>query len=525
MEVTMSSAKVTLKEIDLSARVASFEGVYGGIVIPAKKGPTDKPSFVSSDTRFLKVFTPNEKVEVGFDLSYFSALAYLERANRLWVQRAVNGATHAGLVLVSTGATGPNAALTAPLADPSAYAFDTDEIALIHSADQGAWGNDIAIKIESYTLVDDSFIIKVFKKGNEATPVETHIVSRVEGKKDGYGRNIFIDDVLASSSYIRSISNPLVASTTLAKTQSTALYLAQGTDGSAVTDTHMVAAVSKLSNPSAVPLTIIMDGGWATPAYQIAINAICQSRQDCVGILSVPYAKEVSANYLNDIVDYRKTELNMNSSYCAIYTPHLQIQDKFNDRKLWIAPDGHVAGSISFTAANYEIWYPAAGFKRGVINVLDTACKFEDGEMDVLYDAQINPVKFTSGRGIVIWGQKTLLSQPSALDRLNVRMLLIVIEPAIKGFLEDYLFELNDESVRLIIEGKLESYLETIKARKGITAYDVVCDDTNNSPEDIDANRLNVDIFVKPTRSIEAIPVRVVITPTGISFDTAASAI
>lgn len=521
----MSSAKVTIKEIDLSTRVASFEGVYGGIVLPAKKGPTDKPFFVTSDTQLLKTFTPNEKVEVGFDLAHFSALAYLERANRLWVQRVVNGATFAGLVLLQSAAAGSNAGIGASMADPTAYVFGSDDAVLIHSANAGAWGKDIAVKVEASSDADNAFVIKVFKKGNEATPVESFLVSRLQGQKDGYGRNIYIDDVLQSSQYIRSINNPLIAGTTLTKVQSAVLYMTQGTDGSAVSDTHMVAGLNQFSNANSVPLTIIMDGGWATPAYQLAINTICQNRMDCVGILSTPYAKEVTASYMTDIVDYRKTSLNMNSSYCALYTPHIQIQDRFNDRKLWIAPDGHVAGSISFTSANYEIWYPAAGYKRGVLNVLDTAQKFTDGELDLLYDAGINPIKFTSGKGIVIWGQKTLLARPSALDRLNVRMLLIVIEPAIKGFLEDYLFELNDEGTRAVIEGKLEGYLETIKARKGITGYDVVCDDTNNSAEDIDANRLNVDIFVKPSRSIEDIPVRVVITPNSISFDTAASAI
>ena len=225
------------------------------------------------------------------------------------------------------------------------------------------------------------------------------------------------------------------------------------------------------------------------------------------------------------MVDYRKTDLNLNSSYSGLYTPHLKILDRFNNREIFVSPDGYVAGSISFSATNYEIWFPPAGFKRGILAVRDTSVRFDDAELDLLYTNGINPIKFTSGRGIVIWGQKTLQSRASALDRMNVRLLLIVIEPAIKAFLEDYLFELNDESTRTIVEGKLEGYLETIKARKGITAYDVVCDDTNNLAEDIDANRMNVDIFIKPSISVEAIPVRVVITPNSISFESAQSAI
>lgn len=520
------SAKVTIKEIDLSTRVASFEGVYAGIVIPAKKGQS-KPFFSTSDTQFLKHFTPNERVEVGYDLSYFSALAYLERANRLWVKRVINGASFAGLKLQETTSTDANAVIpnTPLVTDVTAMTFAGDECLFIHSANEGAWGKDIGIKVSVYTKLDNAFQIDVFKKGNEATPVESFICSRIEGAKDGYGRNIFVEDVLKSSNYIRAINNPLVAGDVLPKVQTTVLYMAGGVDGSAVTDANMVSALDAFKNANEIPLTLIMDGGYATPVYQTAINVICQNRQDCVGILSVPYAKEVSASYMTDIVDYRKTELNMNSSYCGLYTPHLQIQDKFNDRKLWISPDGHVAGSISFSASNYEIWYPSAGFKRGVLNVLDVAVRFSDGELDMLYSEGINPIRFYSGKGIVIWGQKTLLARPSALDRMNVRLLLIVIEPAIKGFLENFLFELNDEGTRLVIEGRLEGYLETIKARKGITDYDVVCDETNNTAEDIDANRLNVDVFIKPSISIEDIPVRIVITPNSISFDTAQGAI
>ena len=217
--------------------------------------------------------------------------------------------------------------------------------------------------------------------------------------------------------------------------------------------------------------------------------------------------------------------MNLNSSYSALYTPHIQIQDKFNDRKLWISPDGAVAGNISLSANNYEIWYPTAGFKRGVLNVLSVTRKFSEGELDLLYTAGINPIRFFPGKGIVIWGQKTLLARASALDRLNVRLLLVVIEPAIKDLLENFLFELNDDGTRSIISTKLESYLEVIKARKGVTDFAVVCDATNNTDADIDANRLNVDIFIKPSISIEEIPVRVVITPNNISFADAAGAI
>lgn len=524
------SAAVKIKEVDLSTRVASFEGVYGAIVIPATKGPTDRPFLVTSDTQLLNTFTPDGRVEVGNDLSYFSALAYLERANKLWVQRVVNTGLYGGLTIETGVSVNANAGLAANLADPTAYVFTATQALLIHASNTGVWGNSILVKLT--TVEDDpdliepnSFLIEVFKSGNTVTPVESFLCSRVLGQKDGRGLNMYVEDVLEASNYIRAVSNDLIAGTVALKSQTTALAMLKGGDGSAITSSNMVAAAQVFANKAQVPITILMDGGYAVPAYGVALDLIAQSRQDCVAILSVPYADEVSATYMTDIVDYRKTDLNINSSYSGLYTPHLQIQDRFNDRSIWVSPDGHVAGSISFSAANYEIWYPPAGYRRGVLSVLDTRQRFSDGELDTLYNAGINPIKFIPGKGIVVWGQKTLQSRASALDRMNVRLLLIVIEPAIKEFLENYLFELNDVATRAIIETKLESYLETIKARKGITDYDVVCDDSNNSAEDIDANRLNVDVFIKPSRSIEEIPVRVVITPNNISFSQAAGAI
>jgi phage tail sheath protein FI len=668
------AASVNLKEVDLSTRVASFEGVYAGIVIPALKGKSSEPTLVTSDTQFLNRYTPDGKVEVGYDLSYFSSLAYLERANKLWVKRVINGAHYAGAVIKSSVSSYSNYQFpgTANLADPSAFTFDSapdvaaiaevtqftfsqvgsfydvvgaakaiqlynspavghyfwfnvvggsntqtdpvlvgtghqvdvlpgdtlaqvatkfhnavalvvaaftsanpssgvvnvtnvtagtatdatatgsaaavsvttqgaaaistvDDALLIYASSEGVWGNSIGFKIlkaaddtADNELAADSEIFKlqVFKSSNTATPVETFYCSRVLGKKDGRGRNIFVEDVLEASEYVRAKSNSAIDDNVLVKSQTSILYLADGNDGSAITSSNMIAsAEAAFENVLDRNVTLLLDGGYSTPSYQVALDTIAQNRQDCVAILTTPYSDEASSNYMTDLIDYRKTDLNLNSSYSALYTPHLQIQDKFNDRKIWIAPDGHVAGSISFSASRFEIWYPPAGYNRGVLNVLDTRRHFSEGELDELANAGINPIKFSPGKGIVVWGQKTLLSRASALDRLNVRLLLIVIEPAIKDFLENYLFELNDAATRSVIETKLESYLETIKARRGITDYDVVSDDSNNTPEDIDANRLNVDIFIKPSRSIEEIPVRVVITPSNISFSEAAGAI
>jgi hypothetical protein len=663
------AASVNLQEIDLSTRVPSFPGVSGGIVVPTKKGLTEGPQLVTNDAQFLSVFTPDETVKVGFDLGHFSALAFLEKSDKLWVQRAIKDAFYSGASVKTLAASTPNQALPSNqmMADPSAYVFDSnedvaavaqvvtsqvtqigsffdvvgaakadrlwdganaqhdfwynvtdgansqvdpvlggtahqvdilaadtaiqvaaklqavidaqaefgatvatdtvtttnavagvataasgsgtstahvvtvtgaaavdlvDEALLIHANSQGAYGDLVGFKLTNNATDPDkvpevdSFLLEVFRSDNQQNPIETFVCSRIVGKKDGFGRNIFVDDVLQASNYVRGISNPAIAETITPKDQATILFMAGGSDGIAVTDTEMVSnAQLAFSNKDKILVTLLMDGGFTTAAYQQALDAICQGRQDSVALLSSRFADENTATYITDIVNYRKTTLNLNSSYSALYTPHVKISDRFNDREIFVAPDGYAAAAISETASSFELWFPPAGFKRGLINVLDVKRRFTNGEMTILYNAGINPIRFKPGKGIVIWGQKTLSSRPSALDRLNIRLLLIVIEPSVLEALEDFLFDLNDEATRAEAVAKIEPFMERIQARRGVTDFRVVSDDTNNSAEDIDNNRMVVDLFIKPTRSIEEIPFRVVIVSTGVSFDSAQTAV
>jgi hypothetical protein len=659
------AAAVKIKEIDLSTRVASFAGVYGGVVVPARKGLSSEPVLVSNDGEFLDKFTPDSRVEVGYDLSYYSALAFLERSDKLWVKRVINQAYYAGLSVKSSAGSN-NAGLPAGsnLADPDQYVFDSnpdvvavahiesllmvgdsagslldtgvmlydaagdshafwfdidnaggavpawalaatneyritsvvandlagvvasamqvaidavgafgatvdtatvtvthtpegsrtiavdngagatitvdqagvdsesyvDELLLIHASSEGAWGDKVAIKITTHLDDEDlvpepeSFLLEVYKEGALGTPVEEFFCSVLEGKLDGYGRNMFIEDVLDASNYISAKVNTAL-SEIYPKTQATAIFLSAGDDGLAITDSEMINALQDFKNPDDIYVNVLMDGGYAVPSYQIAMDNICIQRMDCVAILSTPFSVEDSNNFVSDIVDYRKNQLNLNSSYSALYSTHVLITDRFNDRKIYVSPDGYVAGQISYTASNFEIWNPVGGFRRGVLNVEDVRRRFESGHMDSLYNVGVNPIRFAPGRGITIWGQKTLLSRPSSLDRLNVRLLLIVIEPAIKEFLEDFLFELNTRETRAQVSAKIESYMDGIRARKGVVDYQVICDATNNLATDIDNNRMNVDLFIKPAPSIEEIPFRVVLVSQSTSFSEAAGAI
>jgi len=407
-----------------------------------------------------------------------------------------------------------------------------DELMLIYGANEGAWENNVAVKIAtyasnpSYVKEVGAFVIDVFTSANTSTPVESFTCSRTMGALDGFGRNIYVEDVLAASEYIRVRDNVAVASTVQPLPQTTLLYLGGGNDGLAVTDAEMIAAADTMSNPDNIFVTVLMDGGHATVSYQQQLDTIATSRNDCVVCLSTPYSAEAATSYINDIITYRTITLNLNSSFSALYTPHVKIYDKFNDRSIYASPDGFAAGAISFSAANYEIWFPPAGWKRGKITALDLRRRFTGGrtgggEMGTLYDAGINPLRFAPGKGIAIWGQKTLLSRPSYLQSLNVRLLLIVIEPAIAAALESFLFELNNAETRSLATAMVNTYMADILARQGVTDFLTVCDSTNNSANDIASKRMNLDLYVKPTTAVEYIPFRTIITREGISFQTA----
>lgn len=526
----MGAAGVVLSEIDLSTRVPSFPGVYAGIVIPAKKGEVNVARLVTSETDFLLNYTPNEKVEIGYDLSHYSALTYLAKANKLWVVRSANASLYGGVELRVTAAPSGNTAITAGISDPTAYSFDataSDEgCVLLHGKNQGAWNNDIHVKIivdPAIVKETDAFIIEVYKTDNLVTPVESFVASRKVGKKDGFGKNIYVEDVLNSSSYIGAVDNLLIADTVLPLVQSTTLQMANGSDGSAVTDSEMITGLAELANKNSVPLTLILDGGWATTAYQSQIISTCEARQDCYGVLSTPFSAESTSTYMTDILTYRNTTLAANTSYAGINTPHMKIYDKFNDRNdLPIPPDGFAAAAISDSASNFEIWFPAAGSKRGAINGASPYRVFSDGELDLLYDGGVNPMKFAPNKGTRRWGQKTLSTRPSALDRENVRLLLLVIEPAITEALDDFVFEINDDSTRAIATAIIESFLENIQARRGIFDFLVTIDDTNNTQADIDNNIMNAWVFVKPALSAEFIKFKTIITKTGVDFSIAA---
>lgn len=396
----------------------------------------------------------------------------------------------------------------------------------ITSTDDSA--GQFLIRAEKKVDLENSFMIELFKGTDVVSPVETHLVSRVVGFRDGFNRNAYIEDRLETSAYIRALDGPAVpdegtGDNMYPRCQPQAVNLAGGNDGSGFA--NRITALEDFENTATYPMTILMDGGHAVSYYGRALYNLAEQRHDSFAELSVPLEREQNDDFINKIVEYRLDVLNANTSYGALSTPWLKIWDKFNQMFVWAPPSPFMGAQASFTALNYELWFPIGGARRGVLAVEDVMRRFSEGQADYLYNNGINPIMFYTGEGIQINGQKTLLARPSSLNRKNVRFLLVVIEPAIARALKDFKFEFNDAPTRSLVASMISSYMDGIKARRGVFDYQVKADRDNNSDDDIENQILNVWLFVKPTQAIEYIPFTTIITPMGLSFSLAASAV
>lgn len=295
--------------------------------------------------------------------------------------------------------------------------------------------------------------------------------------------------------------------------------LAGGSDGAPSTG-NLQTAYDLFENPDAINVSLLMTGkttGATIPNYVISI---AESRKDTLVFVSPDFNDVVnnSGSEATDILSGRDSLTS--SSYAVMDSGYKYQYDKYNDVYRWIPLNGDIAGLCVRTDVERDPWFSPAGVNRGVIkNVVKLAWNPTKAERDDLYKKGVNPVVTFPGEGTVLYGDKTLLSRPSAFDRINVRRLFIVLEKTIARASRSSLFEFNDEFTRAQFVNLVEPYLRDIQGRRGIFDFRVVCDETNNTPEVIDRNEFVGDIYIKPARSINFIQLNFVAVRTGVSFE------
>ena len=208
------------------------------------------------------------------------------------------------------------------------------------------------------------------------------------------------------------------------------------------------------------------------------------------------------------------------STYAVFDSGYKYMYDRFSDTFRYIPLNGDIAGTCARNDINNFPWFSPAGTSRGaILNAVKLAYNPSKSQRDRLYSSRINPVIFSPGAGIVLFGDRTGYAKASAFDRINVRRLFIYLEIAISAAAKDQLFEFNDEITRTNFVNIIEPFLRDVQAKRGIFDYVVVCDETNNTAAVIDNNEFIADIYIKPARSINFIGLTFVATRTGVSFD------
>ena len=275
---------------------------------------------------------------------------------------------------------------------------------------------------------------------------------------------------------------------------------------------------------------VLMGGSMGSESDTIAkagsVAGVANTRKDCIAFISPHTGNQIATSggtpltaalQLSNTIDFFGNIAS--SSYVVKDSGIKYTYDRFNDKYRYIGCNGDIAGLCVSTSAILDDWYSPAGTNRGGLqNVVRLAFNPNKAARDDLYTASINPVVSMPGTGPILFGDKTALASPSAFDRINVRRLILNIEKRAKGLAEGVLFEQNDSITRNAFNASMSSYLTEVQARRGVTDFLVICDDSNNSPEVIDRNEFVAELYLKPTRSINFVTVTVTATRTGVSF-------
>jgi phage tail sheath protein FI len=263
-----------------------------------------------------------------------------------------------------------------------------------------------------------------------------------------------------------------------------------------------------------------MLANYSTNVARYVINNICESRKDCIALVSPKMDSVVGEQDPLTSVLLDREDLQISTSYAVMDNNWKYMYDKYNDTYRWVPLNGDIAGLCVRTDTQRDPWWSPAGLNRGQIkNAIKLAYNPDKADRDDLYMHNVNPVVSLPGQGIVLFGDKTLLSKPSAFDRINVRRLFIVLEKASALAARFLLFEFNDDFTRASFKNMVEPYLRQVKAGRGVYDFRVVCDATNNTPEIIDSNQFVGDIYIKPARSINFIQLNFIAVRTGVAFE------
>jgi len=303
--------------------------------------------------------------------------------------------------------------------------------------------------------------------------------------------------------------------------------------------------IDMFADPEFIEANIVSVPGIVNEGLTTHMINVCEERGDALAVID-PRGGYVPASENNQSEQQRMTSgtgrggvsqhvievgdnmslRTLNSSYGATYYPWVRISDTITGRQIWAPPSIAAIGAMSFSENESALWFAPAGFNRGGLTggaagipVSNVRQRLNSKERDFLYERSINPIASFPNEGIVIFGQKTLQVTPSALDRINVRRLMIFVKKEISRIAAQLLFDQNVEQTWSRFTGQVNPFLDNIKNNFGLDDFKVILDETTTTPDLIDRNTIYAKIFLKPTRAVEFFAIDFVITNSGASFE------
>ena len=296
-------------------------------------------------------------------------------------------------------------------------------------------------------------------------------------------------------------------------------------------------AIELINDPEVVEMNVATIPGITNENVTRVLVETCEQRGDSLAIIDLPdvylpypegsaYATTAGRGTVSATVTALE-QRQLDSSYGCTYYPWVQIQDTAtSNNRLWVPPSVAALGTFASSDAATEVWFAPAGFNRGGLSagaaglpVLNVSEKLTSRDRDDLYDANINPIASFPNEGIVIFGQKTLQITPSALDRINVRRMMIFVKKQVSIFANQILFDQNVQATWNRFIGIVDPFLASVKSRLGISEYKLILDETTTTPDLVDQNIVYAKIFIKPAKAIEYIALDFFITNQGASFE------
>jgi hypothetical protein len=524
---------------------------------------------------------PTSGVSVGYKIQTITAGIVNQSTITGIGTTNINGATQNTILISSAavgGGIGTNVQFVSSVAAGNAFNFATSGSSAITVSD---WYNDQTLGLTNSTIYWKSIAEKPntseYASGRNSKNDEIHVVvvddtgsvtgiagnivekytylSKALDGKISPSEGVYYKDIITNNSnyifagfapngtatgFISGFTNSSVGNwgtptqgTTFSGVGNVSYNLTGGVDysasgGMSATLANVMSAYDIFSNPAEYSVNFLINGpSGGTTIYEAQAKAnklisIAEARKDCIAVIS-PYRGGI-VNLTN--TDTQTTNIInffdaiTSSSYAVFDSGYKYTFDRFNNTFRYIACNSDIAGLMAKTSINQYPWFSPAGSSRGAINgAVKLAYNPSQAQRDLLYPKRINPIIFSPGAGIILFGDKTALSYASAFDRINVRRLFLTLEATIERAARAQLFEFNDQITRSNFINIVEPYLRDVKGKRGITDFLVVCDETNNTPAVIDSNQFRADIFVKPARSINFIGLTFVATRTGVSFE------